>query len=49
MTVKAPSVTSLRITKLSANQVQIKWDDVGANFFYFVELAETRNSTGSVV
>lgn len=49
MTVKAPSVTSLRITKLSANQVQIKWDDVGANFFYFVELAETRNSNGEII
>lgn len=49
MTVKAPSVTSLRITKLSANQVQLKWDDVGANFFYFVELAETRDTDGEVI
>lgn len=37
----APFVTSLRIHKLSANQVNIRWDDVGANFYYFVELAET--------
>ena len=47
MTVKAPSVTSLRITKLSANQVQIKWDDVGANFYYFVELADARDVQGN--
>lgn len=40
MTVKAPSVTSLRIDKLSANQVSIKWDDVGSNFYYFVEIAQ---------
>ncbi|AHJ86996.1 baseplate wedge subunit [Salmonella phage STP4-a] len=46
MTVKAPSVTSLRIVKLSANHVHIKWDDVGANFYYFVELANTRTSEG---
>ena len=30
MTVKAPSVTSLRISKLSANQVQVRWDDVAS-------------------
>ncbi|ARW58134.1 baseplate wedge initiator [Serratia phage X20] len=46
MTVKAPIVTSLRIDKLSANQVHIRWDDVGANFYYFVELAETHNVNG---
>lgn len=40
---KAPKVTSLRIIKLSANQVHIKWDPVGSNFYYFVELAESRN------
>lgn len=40
MTVKAPSVTSLRIDKLSANQVSIRWDNVGANFYYFVELMQ---------
>lgn len=40
--IKAPSVTSLRIEKLSANQAFIKWDDVGENFYYFVEYAETR-------
>lgn len=46
MTVKAPSVTSLRISKLSANQVQVRWDDVGANFYYFVEIAETKTNSG---
>ena len=45
----APFVTSLRIHKLSANQVNIRWDDVGANFYYFVELAETRNRAGEVI
>lgn len=49
MTVKAPSVTSLRIVKLSANHVYIKWDDVGANFYYFVELAETRDIMGNII
>lgn len=46
MIVKAPPVTSLRIEKLSANHVQILWDNVGANFYYFVELTETRNDSG---
>jgi hypothetical protein len=49
MTVKAPSVTSLRIVKLSANHVYIKWDDVGANFYYFVDIAETRSPNGDVL
>lgn len=49
MTTKAPSITSLRISKLSAHQVQIKWDDVGANFYYFVELAETRAVNGDII
>lgn len=40
----APFVTSLRINKLSANQVSIRWDDVGANFYYFVEITETYNN-----
>lgn len=42
MTVQAPYVTSLRIDKLSANQVNIRWDNVGANFYYYVEIAQTR-------
>ncbi|BBC78222.1 baseplate wedge subunit [Escherichia phage EcS1] len=49
MTVKAPIVTSLRIDKLSANQVHIRWDDVGANFYYFVELTNTRDGLGVVI
>ena len=44
MSVKAPYVTSLRIDKLSANQVSIKWDNVGANFYYFVEIATTKEN-----
>lgn len=42
MTVKAPSITSLTIAKLSANSVGLKWDEVGENFYYFVEVAKTR-------
>lgn len=44
MTVKAPFVTSLRIDKLSANQIHIRWDNVGANFYYFVEITSTRDN-----
>lgn len=47
--IKAPNVTSLTIEKLSANQAYIKWDDVGENFFYFVELAETRTRDGEKI
>ncbi len=47
--IKAPSVTSLTIEKLSANQAYITWDDVGENFFYFVELAETRTRDGEII
>ncbi|AWD90303.1 baseplate wedge subunit [Erwinia phage Cronus] len=46
MTIKAPFVTSLRIGKLSANQVLIQWDSVGSNFYYFVEIAQTRDQNG---
>lgn len=35
--IKAPSVTSLRVAKLAANFIHIKWDNVGGNFFYIVE------------
>ncbi|APU01944.1 baseplate wedge subunit [Aeromonas phage L9-6] len=45
MVIKAPSVTSLKIKILSANQVYITWDDVGSNFYYIVELARTRDSS----
>lgn len=44
--IQAPFVTSLRIDKLSANQVSIRWDEVGANFYYFVEITETHNIEG---
>lgn len=47
--IKSPAVTSLEIVKLSATQVQIQWDDVGSNFFYFVELAETRTTAGTPI
>lgn len=43
MTIKAPSVTSLAISKLSANSLQLTWDDVGENFYYLVEMAKTRD------
>lgn len=38
MIVKAPSVTSLTIAKLSANSIQLTWDEVGENFYYLVEM-----------
>lgn len=47
MTIKAPFVTSLRIGKLSANQVYVLWDAVGDNFYYFVEIAETHDLSGA--
>lgn len=48
MAVIAPYVTSLRIDKLSANQVSIRWDNVGANFYYFVELCQTQDN-GAII
>lgn len=35
--IKAPSITSLRVAKLAANFIHMKWDDVGGNFYYIVE------------
>ncbi|QJT71880.1 baseplate wedge initiator [Shewanella phage Thanatos-1] len=46
---QAPYVTSLRIDKLSANNVNIKWDDVGSNFYYFVEISSTRDLEGNPI
>lgn len=37
--IKAPSITGLKIKKLSANHVQLTWDSVGGNFYYLVEYA----------
>lgn len=37
--IKAPSITGLKIQKLSANYVQLTWDSVGGNFYYLVEFA----------
>lgn len=41
--IKAPTITSLRITQLGANFAHLKWDDVGSNFFYRVEYAIDNN------
>lgn len=49
MLIQAPQATSLRIEILSANQVLIKWDDVGENFYYIVELASTRDGQGVTI
>ena len=35
--IKAPTITSLRISMLGANFVHLKWDDVGSNFYYIIE------------
>ena len=43
--IKAPNITSLTIEKLSATSVQLSWDDVGENFYYFVEMTKTRESS----
>lgn len=37
--IKAPSVTSLRVVKLAAHFIHLKWDNVGGNFYYVVERA----------
>ena len=47
MIIKAPAVTSLKIKILSANQVYLTWDDVGSNFYYIVELLQTRAGSGT--
>lgn len=41
--IKAPTITSLRVFKLGANFLHLKWDDVGSNFFYIVEYAIDNN------
>lgn len=43
--IKAPNITSLTIEKLSATSVQLSWDDVGENFYYFIEMKKTRESS----
>lgn len=35
--IKAPSITGLKIKKLSANHVELTWDSVGGNFYYLIE------------
>lgn len=47
--IKAPSITSLRVDKLAANFIHLKWDSVGTDFYYVVELAETRGAGGAVI
>lgn len=49
MAILAPQVTSLRISKLSSTQVMIEWDDVGSNFYYFVDIASTRDVNGDAI
>lgn len=47
--IKAPSITSLRVDKLAANFVYLKWDDVGMDFYYVVELARSRDMDGTII
>lgn len=49
MKIKAPQITSLQIKTLSANHLHLVWDDVGANFYYLVELTSTRTQTGQMI
>lgn len=44
--IKAPSITSLRVLKLAANFVHMKWDNVGGNFYYLVERRQVESNTG---
>lgn len=43
--ITAPEVTSLTIAKLSANSIELTWDDVGENFYYLVEISKPRESS----
>lgn len=45
--IKAPSVTSLRVAKLAANFIHMKWDNVGGNFYYIVERRVVSSSAAS--
>lgn len=38
MEIIAPAPTSLRLVKLAANYAYLKWDDVGSNFYYEIQL-----------
>lgn len=47
--IKAPTITSLRVDKLAANFIYLKWDSVGMDFYYVVEIAETRGANDVVI
>lgn len=47
--IKSPSITSLRVDKLAADYIYLKWDNVGMNFYYVVEIAETRGAGGVLI
>lgn len=36
--IKAPSINEVVVEKLSANYATLRWDDVGRNFYYLVEM-----------
>lgn len=42
--IKAPSITSLRVSKLAANFVHLKWDNVGGNFYYLIERRQVESA-----
>lgn len=46
---KSPQITSLRIFKLSAYNVYIKWDSVGSNFYYNVDITQTRDEDNNII
>lgn len=46
---KAPAVTSLEISKLSANHVNLTWDNVGSNFYYLIDIMNTKDANGNIV
>lgn len=45
--ITAPIVTSLEVSKLSAHQVAIRWDEVGENFYYLVQIIKSKEPEAS--
>lgn len=44
----SPEPTSVRIFKLAANYAYLKWDDVGSNFFYEIQIRSTGTDWNTV-
>lgn len=44
--IQAPPINRISIDKLSANFINISWDDVGRNFYYLVEIRDVTSGGG---